>query len=523
MDRRHFLSATAGALMAERASVAQQNTAAGPSDCPATPCDPTPCEQLWAQKGNNASTVGTSAPNPITVLPADFSPKKGSVGVRRLWSSIDPKKDSELLGDLHRGYCALRKMSPEDPRSLMRQTWMHDFYCSPNPKLRGDGAIDRGVHMNWTFLPWHRAFIYFHEKILASVLNKPDFRLPAWDWEKNTAIPQFFLDLGLPTFLTGSFARNPDLGSTTEVNLCQVQAWFLNDAFVGTEKDCAAQSGVHEWVHVLTVGGAMRKPVTAAADPVFYAHHSNVDRFWTLFQQQSGTGSLPKELVEKWKSQWFYLHNENADLVRVEVRQLLSTDDLGYRYETLPAIPDCHLVPFTLTADVLAAEVRRLAVGGLAAMNPGRPVAELGARVLEFLRHPDLSAVVDKSCMEGLPTRVAAELPTAGLTAGAFYMVWLQGDDLYPVGSMGLFENDDSLLHHTSMRIVFTGCIDNKTFQMLLQSRGKNIRLVYGQSQDGKTPVGQVRPVPSPTLTILHPEGYYEKGKEILDRLPIPF
>src|SRR5678815_5156340 len=39
------------------------------------------------------------------------------------------------------------------------------------------------VHFNWKFFAFHRAYLYFHERILGKLINDLDFRLPYWDWD----------------------------------------------------------------------------------------------------------------------------------------------------------------------------------------------------------------------------------------------------------------------------------------------------------------------------------------------------
>jgi polyphenol oxidase len=56
-----------------------------------------------------------------------------------------------------------------DPRGFLHQSHIHCHNC-------GGGGSDR-------FLPWHRACLYFHEKILGTLIGDLNFRLPYWDWE----------------------------------------------------------------------------------------------------------------------------------------------------------------------------------------------------------------------------------------------------------------------------------------------------------------------------------------------------
>ena len=57
----------------------------------------------------------------------------------------------------------------------------------------------------------------------------------------------------------------------------------------------------HNEVHSLVVGGSMGNLVTAAYDPIFYLHHSNVDRYyayWQALQELRGLGSLTTQILD---------------------------------------------------------------------------------------------------------------------------------------------------------------------------------------------------------------------------------
>lgn len=70
---------------------------------------------------------------------------------------------------------------------------------------------------------------------------------------------------------------------------------------------------------------------SAARDPIFFAHHSNVDRMWSIWKN---LGSKNKDLSDKdWLDSGFLFYNENAELVRVKVRDCLDSRKLGYVYE----------------------------------------------------------------------------------------------------------------------------------------------------------------------------------------------
>lgn len=70
---------------------------------------------------------------------------------------------------------------------------------------------------------------------------------------------------------------------------------------------------------------------SAARDPIFFAHHSNVDRMWTVWKT---LGKRQKDFSDPdWLNSSFLFYDENANLVRVKVRDCLDNRSLGYVYQ----------------------------------------------------------------------------------------------------------------------------------------------------------------------------------------------
>jgi len=65
------------------------------------------------------------------------------------------------------------------------------------------------------------------------------------------------------------------------------------------------QTGMHDQVHVW-VGGTMGRIPTAPADPMFWMHHANIDRIWSLWQKQNPgknpTLAGPQATMDPWTS-----------------------------------------------------------------------------------------------------------------------------------------------------------------------------------------------------------------------------
>ncbi|KAJ6886721.1 polyphenol oxidase [Populus alba x Populus x berolinensis] len=73
---------------------------------------------------------------------------------------------------------------------------------------------------------------------------------------------------------------------------------------------------------------------SAARDPIFFCHHSNVDRMWTIWK--TIPGGLRRDIRDPdWLNSEFLFYNENAELVRCKVRDCLDNRRLRYTYQNV--------------------------------------------------------------------------------------------------------------------------------------------------------------------------------------------
>jgi tyrosinase len=191
------------------------------------------------------------------------------------------------------------------------------------------------------FLPWHRAYLYFFERALRD--RVADAMLTWWDWRTgpnraarvpepfaqarvsgkanplhSARVPRIALDQGRRAGIgvAGRTAREPGdpalLPSTQEVSQVLGLRDFLDFS--------SALEGLHDRVHVWT-GGHMGMIPFAAFDPVFWAHHTMVDRLWRLWQLRHPGGLPPRSILD-----------EALPPFRMTVRQTLDVTALGYDY-----------------------------------------------------------------------------------------------------------------------------------------------------------------------------------------------
>jgi tyrosinase len=197
------------------------------------------------------------------------------------------------------------------------------------------------------FLPWHRAYCVEFEKALQQV--NPSLALHYWDWTSDDAIqngiPRAFTDVQYMS--GGTTYPNPlrrfryQCGGRDQFTVRFPDRPFLlgglrdrvNDAYGRTTYDAfnrgsrglrPPHDSLHTWV-----GGDMGVVEWAAYDPIFWAHHSNVDRQWARWQDSSN-GKDPSDPIKALP----------LDPFKVTVDDVLKYRQLGYTYDLLMAVGD---------------------------------------------------------------------------------------------------------------------------------------------------------------------------------------
>ena len=200
------------------------------------------------------------------------------------------------------------------------------------------------AHFRPYFLPWHRAYLYFFERALRDRIQ--DAMLPWWDWRTATGtkgvIPPAYAQRRVdaspnPLFSAKVNKAAIDQGkrqgdtraSRTLRQPGQPQAPPLPSAddiakllgrgnFVdfSNHLDQGPHGAVHLWV-----GGHMSDIAFAAYDPIFWAHHTMVDRIWRLWQLRHGDSSVPRSIL-----------NDALPPFQMTVAETLDVTALGYDY-----------------------------------------------------------------------------------------------------------------------------------------------------------------------------------------------
>jgi tyrosinase len=245
------------------------------------------------------------------------------------------------------------------------------------------------------FLPWHRMYVYFLERIVRKVSGHPEFTLPYWNYSSTTnpsgpRMPSRFITPGNtsnPLFRTNRNAlanegrpidqNDPGALSLTALAQC---TYSPQGAVPGFNMDL--DQGLHGNVHVL-VGNSrgMGSVPWAANDPVFWMHHCNIDRLWASWN----LAGRRNPTASSWLTKQFIFADENGNRVVATVQDFQDTARLGYTYNRFEPVPACPS-PQLLEAAVPALQTR--------AIVPTGPV-ELSATPVQVTLEPPPGAEIE--------------------------------------------------------------------------------------------------------------------------------
>jgi tyrosinase len=265
------------------------------------------------------------------------APPLRAAAVRTRLEIGDFSNDAALVAALRKAVKTLRDSTagPTNP-----QTWKYWFYSHWMPPdvamiLGMDHVFNQCLHGREYFYPWHRGVVYFFERALQQASGNPDLMLPYWDYYKNPAIPQIYSD---PTLADGSDNPLYLAGRTgTGAGAIGLEAFnpsvtvFPRSFAGGDSYEALIESDPHATVHG-SVGGAMGLVPTAAADPIFWIHHCNIDRLWAAWVAAGNGRAMPPGGNGWWAKAWSY---DLAGAWHLSTSQMADTTALGYTYADL--------------------------------------------------------------------------------------------------------------------------------------------------------------------------------------------
>uniref|UniRef100_A0A8R7PUB1 Tyrosinase copper-binding domain-containing protein n=1 Tax=Triticum urartu TaxID=4572 RepID=A0A8R7PUB1_TRIUA len=280
---------------------------------------------------------------------------------------------AEHMAKYERAIALMRALPHSDPRSLYQLANVHCAYCTGSYRQTGDPELNMQIHFSW-FFPFHRAYLYFFERIAARLLGEPGFALPFWGWDvpEGMRMPAEFANSSSPLH---DPVRNPAHAPPTVVNLDfarvennltdeqQIQqnlrimykqmignaalpSLFHGQPFRAGQSDrpgpgtveMTPHNTMHTWTGDLAFHNVedMGTYYSAGRDPLFYPHHNNVDRQWEAWRDVGAARGYRGHVDftdPDWLDSSFVFYDEEARLVRITVGDVLDIDKLRYRFD----------------------------------------------------------------------------------------------------------------------------------------------------------------------------------------------
>ena len=270
--------------------------------------------------------------------------------VRKNIHSVEAKKDVEAL---NKALQIMRSKNCSDPTSWYYQGAMHwipdtiinnhlcdSYHTTKDIKEGWDNCThtpsgQEKIH----FLIWHRLYTYHFEKIVRRLSGYQDFALPYWDYTNSTGnnrqLPDMFRDRSSSLYevaryeplnngepVSGEIERALDITKLMSYSNFEMFSNNMNAAphgamhdYIGAGNDT---TGTLQFKNSITgsttTTGLMGWVPTAAFDPIFWTHHSNVDRIW---QQWTNSENGRLVTLQQLKSaEWSYVFfDENGKKV----------------------------------------------------------------------------------------------------------------------------------------------------------------------------------------------------------------
>jgi hypothetical protein len=320
----------------------------------------------------------------------------------------DFAKDPRRLASFRKGVAVMKALPPSDHRSWFWWAATHAYNDALyQDALKRDAKI-AGVDFRryWNkcphfgqcsadFLVWHRAYLYYFERHLRDAAQDADLAVPYWNYSDSdqrdfpSAYAPASLENGGANSLyhpsrNGAFV-NGDSEISARVALAEraVSATtFFSDigvaGFAGDFTDAGnpraglLEQSPHGDIHVVVggvitgenVNGAMSDIPTAAFDPVFWAHHANIDRMWAVWMTTPGKlwgATAPSSWLDE--APWVFKDIDGSD--KSETRRFyMDRVNLSVRYD----IDDPNAQPLRLPPPAPMAA----APGGARARSPHR-------------------------------------------------------------------------------------------------------------------------------------------------------
>jgi tyrosinase len=190
--------------------------------------------------------------------------------------------------------------------------------------------LNRCPHGIPYFLGWHRGFLYYFENRLRTVSGDSQLILPYWDYYSYATLPAEFTN---PAPTNPLYVGRVNTNVRQALTLAPFAPTIINfPRGYSSAFEPSVEGAPHDPVHDI-IGGIMAT-MQSPTDPIFWLHHSNIDRLWVAWVA-AGSG---RKMPSKSSSYWYGSYTYTSTLTMLRTYTYDTRTKLVYMYanETMP-------------------------------------------------------------------------------------------------------------------------------------------------------------------------------------------
>ena len=272
-------------------------------------------------------------------------------------------------------------------------------------------ALWHQCHKNESlFFLWHRAYVAALEKLFQAAVSDTTFRLPYWDWYTDPALPaifrsEYYTSNGKqkknPLYVS---ARNSGVNAGADIWTPFVTTDYGNASF--NDFQTTLNSGEHGTMHVaIGTKKNMGNKATAARDPIFFLHHTNVDRLLMAWLSVNPSTHTPPSSYSAWDPNVYRFPVAGGGVATPTVEQLAlgSMEAMGYNYESTSPPVIAQAVPASPGTTTGTASTARVMSDGTNVLTSSTSLS-IGSDVTVGLTMSDANASATRSLSSSAST-----------------------------------------------------------------------------------------------------------------------
>lgn len=188
----------------------------------------------------------------------------------------------------------LKRLPASDPNAYIK--WA-DIHGKGKPFAPMGGPCEHNSEVIWA---WHRAYLLAFEDVLRATIPgvTDNVTIPYWNWTEPPSGQRYPIafetrpELSVAACPVGNVCRNTTAHASSPLDpalIASIQAIGTWADYGGRPKATGGGKGTleaqaHDTIHGTYIGGSNSTPVTAARDPLFWAHHAYMDWLWAQWQ-----------------------------------------------------------------------------------------------------------------------------------------------------------------------------------------------------------------------------------------------